>query len=112
MNKISEAVAGLPGRWFKGNIYDANKENFCGLGHLWNVHGLLGKSVIVAQSPEILGQADLMDEVAIEQYPDRIPFRNEEADRAFAQFNDHPATTEDEVIAVMEKAAVRWDEKV
>jgi hypothetical protein len=57
--------------------------------------------------------ARLMGRVALDQYPDRL-----EADfsnmlhAAFGHFNDHEDTTEEEVLAVMEKAAILWDEAV
>ena len=99
-NLIRKAVERLPGHWHKGGLQD-HKGNFCGVGHLWQV-GELADYTVVDECQ------NLMNMTAGELFPDRagkvIP--------AFATFNDHPDTTEDEVIAVMEKAAIRWDERV
>jgi hypothetical protein len=48
--------------------------------------------------------------VVAEQYPDRIG--GEYCDHAYVAFNNHPDTTPDEVIAVLEKTAVRLEEAV
>jgi hypothetical protein len=57
---------------------------------------------------------EIMANVAGEQFPERAKITNLNgyADWSFAVFNDHPDTTEDEVVAVMEKAAVRLDEQI
>lgn len=103
MNPIREAIKTLPGNWIKGTMSD-NDGNHCGLGHLAcalrdyedkfrplriNIRGIA---------------LSAMHTVACEQYPER--------GENFVDFNDHPSTTEAEVIAVMEKAAVRFDEQV
>jgi hypothetical protein len=53
-----------------------------------------------------------MDAVASEQYPERAVVLEGGVKGTFATFNDHPDTTEDEVVTVMEKAAVRFDEQI
>ncbi len=122
MNPIREALNALPGHWQKGSLND-NKGNHCGLGHM---HNALGGSdgylpmVFDDSAPEYKLSRDLrieaerlrgiMDEVAVEQYPDRVGLSPLAYSSKFAEFNDHPDTTEDEVVAVMEKAAIRLDE--
>ncbi len=107
-NYIREAAKHLPGRWMKGYSAD-DRGNFCGIGWVGEVvtkdHG-----TSVACWPLF----DVMDKIAVEQYPDRVtePGDSHTGIRLFAQFNDHPETTKDEVVAVMEKAAVAWEEKV
>lgn len=51
----------------------------------------------------------VLDEVAAEQYPDRIR-SGPERYRLVVLFNDHPDTTVAEVVAVLEKAAARLEE--
>ena len=101
MNIIDKALSNLPGHWYQGGLGDDNG-NFCGIGH-----------ILYATPYE--GSADnainLMSEVAKEQYSERIDPDNRHTCK-FAQFNDHPDTTEAEVIAVMEKASVRLDERI
>ena len=102
MNVIREAAHRLPGNWHQGSIYGGH-DNYCGLGWVDKVAKEQGVD-------ETWSLWTLMGEVAREQFPERInPFADEVA---FAQFNDHRATTEDEVVAVMEKAAVRLDEVI
>lgn len=106
MNYIRKAAERLPGHWYKGGLKD-NHGNYCGIGWLELMHKE-AKTVDV-NAEGWWPQGTLMDEVAMELYYDRVVIDNM---RPFAVFNDHPDTTEDEVIAVMEKAAIRWDEQV
>lgn len=112
MNAIREAAARVKGHWAKG--YLSHQGNACGIGHLHIAAGVLA---LVPLPPEVREQQKLMGTVALEMFPDRFA-PEEQSEFAwvgappFAEFNDHPLTTEDEVIAVMEKAAVRWDERI
>lgn len=128
MNAISQAAQNLKGNWHKGG-YNGPNNSHCGLGHVGLV--LCGKDITSRFSlftltnevinpdeslnvNEYTGMWKTMTEVANEQYPERTrdPYGVTSGDPSFASFNDHPSTTEDDVIAVMEKAAVRWDERV
>jgi len=102
MNYIRKALERLPGRWYKGGLGDG-AGNWCGIGHL--------QEVAPFRNAHDYGQQQ-MDKVAEEQYPDRLGSKDGAGFQLvpFAAFNDHPDTTEDEVIAVMEKAAILWDE--
>jgi len=105
MNYIRKALEALPGHWFNDGIEDG-KGNYCGLGHL-------GLVVSEYKDPYAFWEhfefVEVMNEVALAQYPERI---SSDMSLPFAAFNDHPETTEAEVVAVMEKAAVQWDERV
>lgn len=119
MNPIREAIKRLPGHWYQGSFYDPdNIENACGLGH---VH-----MAIVEENNRILnddsitdliesGRLERMYDVASKYLADaardKFPDRTEglKGVGAFPAFNDNEETTEDEVIAVMELAADRWD---
>lgn len=111
MNPIREAASRLAGHWHKGSSGDG-EGNFCGLGHLDNVLYSMTANMPtnqwVQQSHEMY---TLLTQVAREQFPDRIN-GYDKFGGTFPDFNDHPATTEAEVVAVMEKAAVKWDERV
>lgn len=105
MNIIERALQTLPGNWIQGDLHNDN--GACGLGHLH----------LNATRPwhdEVTAGAQTMDIIANEQYPDRVSdYLRVDADLCkFARFNDHPDTTEADVIAVMEKAAVRLNEMV
>ena len=105
MNPIREALKNLPGHWYQGDMENEDGTACCGLGWLARAESNYNLSIM-----EKIDSGDFMDKVAFEQYPDRAV--DPEGDlRYFAAFNDHPDTTEDEVIAVMEKAAIRWDER-
>ena len=104
MNPIREAASRLPGHWHKGSLSDGNG-NFCGLGHLDQV--CLEEDIRPIDSARFW---QLMDDVALEQYPDRVDEDELVEKPYFAQFNDHQDTTEDEAVMVMEKAAIKWDE--
>jgi hypothetical protein len=105
MNPIREAAARVPGHWHQGSYRD-NEGNACGLGHLFDV---LEESNIDMgrwyEEPET-SPAMMMQRAAYELFPERFEY----AEQSFAGFNDHKDTTESEVVAVMEKAAVRFDE--
>lgn len=117
MNPIREAASNLRGHWYQGEYmnYEDNSQ-MCGLGHVANV---LGKGDIEAgfETDEFYELQKFMDKVAKEQYPDRhssfmAPNQQKIFTYSFPIFNDHPDTTEDEVVAVLEKAAVLYDEQV
>jgi hypothetical protein len=97
---IRRAAAELRTRgWIKGAAADA-EERHC----LWGavlcatpgaLSGAVRKKALIA-----------VDRVAVEQYPER----GDHSEHPMIGFNDHPATTLDDVLAVLDKAAVRADE--
>jgi hypothetical protein len=102
MNVIERAARNLPGRWHKGSLTD-NNDNWCGIGHV----------LVEAESVDEATEArKFMDAVASEQFPERAVVLEGGVKGTFAMFNDHSDTTEDEVVAVMEKAAVLLDEQI
>lgn len=111
-NPIREAAARLKGHWYQGDYRD-DAGNACGLGHLFDVlaetegktQNELSHDLHMTEGPS---PSLFMRDVAQELFPER--WQEDEKDASFAIFNDHPDTTEDDVIAVMEKAAVRFDE--
>jgi len=102
MNPISKALEHLPGNWTKGGIDEHG--NTCGLGHVYSFG--MEDSIDFSQFRQA---RDLMEEMARAEYPERVADLSPTY-LAFAAFNDHPDTTEAQVIAVMEKAATKYDE--
>jgi hypothetical protein len=101
MNPIRKAIKTLPGHWHQGSAFGPNN-TACGLGHL---HRATVKSNLDLNL--YCPASKLMSDAAIDKFPERVG--GEPGPGAFPNFNDHPETTEDEVIAVMELAADRWD---
>lgn len=109
MNIIREAMKSLPGHWHKGGLTDRNG-NYCGLGHIINAFDLTGLDITGHTSA--VDVYYLLDIKAKEMFPDRLGNENTAASAAFPQVNDHPDTTEEDILAVMEKAAIAWEESV
>ena len=57
-------------------------------------------------------EATYLDDLAVELFPQRAKHDHEGLLRPTAQFNDHPDTTWEDIEALFEKAAVRWEERV
>lgn len=107
MNVIREALPKVPGHWHQGSLNDG-RGNFCGIGHVRQV--MENNGIEIDNTSGLFFKiSKIMNEVAGEQYPERAVYNLSDM-YSFANFNDHPDTTEDEVVAVMEKAAVRFDE--
>jgi hypothetical protein len=99
-NPIRKAMQNLPGHWHKGNYADG-QGNFCGLGHVGNVLGYSSlNDITTSHVSEVQKTFDLLHNVAAEQY----------GVWSFPEFNDREDTTEEQVLALMEKAAIKWDE--
>jgi hypothetical protein len=86
--------------------------NYCGIGHVQQVLQNEYERDLSFWNPDdeiyiLFGKTkEVMSRVAVELFPDRV-FSDE-----FSEFNDHDDTTEEDVVSVMEKAAVRFDELV
>lgn len=106
-NPIRKAVELLRGRWYQGEIASPDGEARCGLGWLM-------AAIVEVRAPRPLADSGraLMNSAAVDKFPDRAfpPVTSEELQmQPFAAFNDHPRTTESDVVLVMELAADRWD---
>lgn len=112
-NPIRKALENLPGHWHQGSLGDGNG-NYCGIGHLkLAMFGENGLDYSGMKGEGWVKYAKIMNDVAGEQYPERArEFSDLSLGPSFAAFNDHPRTTEDEVITVMEKAAILVDEQI
>lgn len=104
MNIVREAASNLKGHWLQGKMRDG--DNRCGIGWLCET------AKQTKLNDQVLLGLSFMTEVVREQYPERLDGPEISSIPPFAKFNDHPHTTEDDVVAVMEKAAVRLDEEL
>ena len=109
-NPIRNAMNRLPGNWHKGSYTD-EEGNFCGWGHIayhmsderWT-DGL--DEMFRTDIPKITSR------IAAEQFPERqSDYALETNQPHFPSFNDHEDTTEEDVLLVLEKAAIEWEEK-
>lgn len=103
-NPIREAVENLSGHWHQGGYNSEDGNNSCALGHLRSVMGFHENydNFDYTEWRKCIG---ILNRTSGAMFPDRTS-------QNIVIFNDHPDTTEDDVIAVMEKAAVRYDEIV
>ncbi len=108
-NTIREAIDVLArGGWTKEAFTDEAGRH-CLQGALYEAHGLravgdgqVGRPV----SGELANDVRLVNQVIWDQFPERA------GAVGISRFNDHPETTVDDVIRVMEKAAIRKNEQV
>lgn len=103
MNPIEEARAVLRNGqgWTKGTL-DNGSGSYCLVGACYEIEAFYNGAfttfdVVVP-----------IEAVVLEQYPDRV--RGMMA--PVVNFNDHPDTTWADVDRVLDKAAVRWEERV
>ena len=108
-NTIREAIRVLAkGGWTKNAFVDGSGRR-CLQGALYEAHGLcpfdereVGRPVTGELAADVL----LVNEVIESQFPERA------GGVGASRFNDHPATDFDDVLQVLEKAAVRKDEQI
>jgi hypothetical protein len=106
MNLLSQALTTLPGKWTKHAMHNGDKS--CSLGHISKADKVLNGLLIDVADPyrvDFYKAVDTLVAVAHEMFPDR-------EFETVAGFNDHDATTEADVVAVFEKAAIKLDEAV
>jgi hypothetical protein len=107
VNKIRQAIDVLAARgWTKGAFTDLSGRH-CLQGALYEAHGVcpLRRGSVVGPLPSALAaDVRLVNDVVEANYPERF------GGVGVSRFNDHPETTVDDVVLVLEKAAVRRDE--
>ncbi len=108
-NTIREAIRVLSrAGWTKDAFTDPSGRH-CIQGALYETYGLQpfdGRQVGVPLTGEMADDVRLVNEVIEAQFPERT------GGVGVSRFNDHPDTTMEDVVRVMEKAAVRKDERV
>jgi hypothetical protein len=109
MNRIRQAIEVLAhAGWTKGTFTDEGGRH-CLQGALYEAHQVQAPQKDDVGTPLCRPLADdvrLVNSVIEEQYPERF------GAVGVSRFNDHPETTLDDVIRVLEKAAVRQEEQV
>lgn len=108
-NTIREAIRVLSRTGWTKDTFTDESGRHCLQGALYEAHGICAvddRQVGRPVTGELAGDLRLVNEVIREQFPERT------GGVGASQFNDHRHTTVDDVIAVMEKAAVRKDERV
>lgn len=103
MNQIHQAAELIRQKGHVKGSYQTNK-GFCAVGAL-NFVGV-GQETVLSYLA-----TDVVADVIREQYPDRLNLPCRSGFAAIVRFNDHEDTTQDEVVAVLEKAAVKLDER-
>lgn len=108
-NTIREALRVLArGGWTKDTFADEAGRH-CLQGALFEAHGwspLSRRGTGRALAGELAADVRLVNEVIAAQFPERF------GGVGASRFNDHPDTVLDDVVAVMEKAAVRKEERL
>ncbi len=108
-NTIREAIRVLTRVGWTKDTFTDGAGRHCLQGALYEAHGIraLGDEQVGRPvSGELASDVRLVNEVIRDQFPERA------GGVGASRFNDHPDTTVDDVIRVMEKAAVRKDEQV
>jgi hypothetical protein len=101
MNALERTIAAIPGNWSKGPRVEHGKG--CGLA-------LLSDNMDTEWDGWI-EYRNALAATALEMFPDRTG--NGGVDSfTFINFNDHPDTTEADVISVFEKASIKIEELV
>lgn len=108
-NTIREAIRVLSRVGWAKDAFTDGAGRHCLQGALYEAHGIypvdtraLGRPV----SGELAADVRLVNDVIRDQFPERV------GGVGISRFNDHPETTVEDVIRVMEKAAVRKEEQV
>jgi hypothetical protein len=108
-NTIREAIRVLSRTgWTKDAFTDGGRRH-CLQGALYEAYGQCpfdSRQLNTRLSAEMADDVRLVNEVIEAQYPERT------GGVGVSRFNDHPDTTLEDVVLVMEKAALRKDERV
>lgn len=108
-NRIREAIEVLARSGWAKNAFRDEAGRHCLQGALYEAHGLEAPGAEHAHRPvnaAFSTDIRLLNRVIEEQYPDRV------GAVGVSRFNDHPDTTLDDVVTVLEKAALLRDERV
>lgn len=109
-NRIREAIEVLARRgWAQGSFTDETGRH-CVQGALYEAHGCQprrhGYLSHTSTDPGLAADVRLVNETIATEYPERV------GAVGVSRFNDHPDTTIDDVVRVLEKSAARRDESL
>ena len=108
-NRIRAAIEVLASTGWTKQAFTDDAGRHCLQGALYEAHGVVprcGDKPGLALTEDLAADVRMVNHVIEEQYPDRF------GAIGVARFNDHPETTVDDVVRVLEKAAARSDEIV
>ena len=108
-NMIREAIRVIARAGWTKDAFADEAGRHCLQGALYEAHGLHpfdDRQVGVPVRGELASDLRLVNEVVAAQFPDRA------GPIGVSRFNDHPDTTVDEVLRVLEKAAIIRDERL
>lgn len=103
-NRIREAIEVLARRgWTQGTFTDDSGRH-CLQGALYEAYGCQPRRPGTTAHSGLAADLRLVNETIACEYPDRV------GAVGVSRFNDHPETTIDDVVRVLEKSAIRRDE--
>lgn len=109
-NRIRDAIEVLARRGWTKDAFTDGDGRHCLQGALYEAHGVAtedcARHLGLRLSGQLAADVQLVNEVVATEYPDR------RGGVSASRFNDHPETTVDDVLLVLEKAAVRRDEQI
>ena len=109
-NRIREAIEVLARRGWTQGAFTDDSGRHCLQGALYEAYGCQprqhGRLTRTTTNADITADVRLVNEVIAAEYPDRV------GAVGISRFNDHPETTIDDVVRVLEKSAIKRDELV
>lgn len=99
-NHIRRALEVLASTGWTKHAFTDDGGRHCLQGALYDAYGLCPDKV----TGELADDVRIVNQMIEEQYPDRF------GAVGISRFNDHPETTLEDVVRVLEKAAIRKDE--
>lgn len=115
-NVFRSVARNVPGHWTKG-AYSDGQNNFCALGHLARALGQENGDWDGLDFRQANPYVELLTETIVEQYAedyflvhDVLQQVDMGSDVLIPEWNDAPGRTEDEVVAIFEKAAAKAEE--
>ena len=105
---LREAAKNVPGHWMQG-FYGDGAGNYCAVGHIAKALGMDVDGYVKGERREPVWDDDVealalaLGEVILEQYPESVGYH-------VPNWNDAEGRTEEEVVAMFEKAAVKAEE--
>jgi hypothetical protein len=106
VNVLRKVRNNLPGHWYQGNYSDGHG-NYCVLGH---IAVALGEESGRYDDVGEYEYYELLNTIIVEQYPE-FAESSESSEYAMPRWNDEKSRTEDEVIAILEKAIAKAEEQ-
>lgn len=105
-NRIRHAIELLASRGWTQGRFTGDGGAHCLQGALYAAHGCTPRRPGEVVAGDLSADIRLVNETIAAEYPDRF------GAVGISRFNDHPDTTVDDVVRVLEKSALRRDELI